>query len=302
MNSTATSIRVNIVDGGLQPLPPTSNVLVHVRQGATDTIPPQSIKGGAALLVNDLEFHDNFMDTYTVIAYADGYQQAGTFVAVKRDRENPITLMLVKGNATFRFQSWDDLKRDDLEAVGFLVCEGDEASARANYERVAREHPEVLASLLNLIAAMRGIKLGDASPLVYFKQILWDSTMAQDRFFGYVDPAIIPAVRAAADTGHFAEEKGCAEFHPGATCSYKQIDYDVANVQLTFHEDDTKLIDGVKCVKIEPDIDYYKDLLAHGLGEVIPNKLKHQLTNPVVVYGLRYNAEGDEFDPGYAVA
>src|SRR5437763_116271 len=146
MNSTATSIRVNIVDGGLQPLPPTSNVLVHVRQGATDTIPPQSIKGGAALLVNDLEFHDNFMDTYTVIAYADGYQQAGTFVAVKRDRENPITLMLVKGNATFRFQSWDDLKRDDLEAVGFLVCEGDEASARANYERVAREHPEVLAS------------------------------------------------------------------------------------------------------------------------------------------------------------
>ena len=32
-----------------------------------------------------------------------------------------------------------------------------------------------------------------------------------------------PAVRAAAATGAFAEEKNCAQFHQGSTCSWKQI-------------------------------------------------------------------------------
>src|SRR5437899_4454175 len=84
---------------------------------------------------------------------------------------------------------------------------------------------------------MRGITLpGNTTPLDYFKRLLWDETMAQDRFFGYADPQFVTAVRAAAAAGHFAEEEDCASFHPGATCSYKQTDYDVANVQLTFHE------------------------------------------------------------------
>jgi hypothetical protein len=161
----------------------------------------------------------------------------------------------------------------------------------------------VLASLLNLASAMRGISLkGNTTPLQYFKSLLWDQTMGQDRFFGYADPALKAAVEAAADQGHFAPEEGCSAFHPGATCSYKQLDYDVANVQLTFHENDTATIGGINCIKIEPDIDYYKDLVAHGLGEVVPNSIHHQLTNPMVVYSLRANTEGAEFDPPYIVA
>jgi hypothetical protein len=63
-------------------------------------------------------------------------------------------------------------------------------------------------------------------------------------------------------------------------------------------------------VKIEPDIDYYKDVAAHGLLEVIPNWIdkklgKLGLIDPKVVYALRWMAtrrEGlPDFDPLYTV-
>ncbi len=41
---------------------------------------------------------------------------------------------------------------------------------------------------------------------------------------------------------------------------------------------------------VEPDIDYYQDLAAHAILEVIPNALTHSLTNPVEVYVLRWIA------------
>lgn len=40
----------------------------------------------------------------------------------------------------------------------------------------------------------------------------------------------------------------------GATSSWKQIQFGEANVQLTFHENDTATIDGVPCVMIEPEM------------------------------------------------
>ena len=46
----------------------------------------------------------------------------------------------------------------------------------------------------------------------------------------------------------------------------------------------------MKCVTLEPDIDYYRDLGAHTIFEVIPNALTHSLTNPVEVYVLRWVA------------
>ena len=88
----------------------------------------------------------------------------------------------------------------------------------------------------------------------------------------------------------FAPEPGTSLFHPGATRSYKQIEFGEANVQLTFHENDTNTIDGVDCVMVEPDIDYYRDPLSHTLLEVAVNKLTHGLTDPRQVYVLRWMA------------
>ena len=64
----------------------------------------------------------------------------------------------------------------------------------------------------------------------------------------------------------------------------------MANVQLTFHETNKDKRNGVDCVVIEPDIDLYKDLVAHGLLEVVPNLASGGKTDPRVVYSMRWMA------------
>jgi hypothetical protein len=130
--------------------------------------------------------------------------------------------------------------------------------------------------------------------------------MQQDRFFAWADSALIEQVRRAAQQGEFTPEIGSAIFHKGATCSFKQVQFGEANLQLTFHEGDKKLVDGKECIKVEPDIDYYKDVAAHALLEVLKNKVRGSLTDPCQVYVLRWiagrHAGVPEFDPPYTIA
>jgi hypothetical protein len=155
--------------------------------------------------------------------------------------------------------------------------------------------------------AMSQIALAQGTPLDYIKQVRWDAPYApaQDRFFGWCDVALIDQVKVAAAAGKFAVENAPGLFHPGATSSWKQIQFGEANVQLTFHENDKMVIGGVNCVMIEPDIDYYRDLGAHTIFEVIPNGLTHSLTEPSEVYVLRWiagqTAGIPEFAPMYTI-
>src|ERR1039458_7584275 len=75
--------------------------------------------------------------------------------------------------------------------------------------------------------------------------------------------------------------------------------------KLTFHEGDKKTINGLDCVMVEPDIDYYKDLAAHALLEVVTNKLTDSLTDPRQVYVLRWiagrHAGVPNFEPPYTL-
>src|SRR5262249_56179619 len=193
-------------------------------------------------------------------------------------------LLPKKSTIEFRDQDWKTLKQNDPDLSRLLSFDaGGEQKARDRYnERVDKEPPK-LACLLNLITAMRQIHLPVGTPFQYLKGIIWDE-MAQDRFFGYADKELIQQVKAAADQGEFAPELGASFFHPGATLSYKQVQFGEANVQLTFHEDDKKTIDGTECVRIEPDIDYFKDTAAHALLEVLANAISHGLTDPKQVY------------------
>jgi hypothetical protein len=54
---------------------------------------------------------------------------------------------------------------------------------------------------------------------------------------------------------------------------------------------------------VEPDIDYYKDPLAHAIIEVALNAVTHSLTDPRQVYVLRWmagrHAGVPNFDPPY---
>ena len=138
-----------------------------------------------------------------------------------------------------------------------------------------------MACFLNIGEAMSQIPLSQGTPLDYIKQLRWDAQYApaQDRFFAWCDVRLIDQVKIAADAGIFAVELNPGLLHPGATSSWKQIQFGEANVQLTFHENDTCVIDGVNCVMLEPDIDYYSDLGAHVILEVIPNTLTHTSPN-----------------------
>jgi hypothetical protein len=251
-------------------------------------------------------FHDGIGDYYAVCVSAKGYRDGGCFFKANPKVVAQPKVLLLGKDPTPKFDEWDPFVAGHPVAAAFLAAGQSEAEAREHYIDLGKTRPAALACLLNLVQAISEIDLDGKTPLSFFKQICWDNSMAQDRFFGYADPALIPAVRSAAEKGMFAEEKDCAKFHPGSTCSWKQTAFAVTNVQLTFHENDTKEVDGVKCVKVEPDIDLYKDLLAHGFCEVFPNTIDKKLTNPFDVYSMRWTVANDEggpeFDPGYELA
>ena len=254
-----------------------------------------------------LPYRDNLQDNCTVLASGDGYVDAGfTPVKLSLKAVAMVDLMLLEDKADFKFQTWDALKTSDAVISDFISVGSTDVGANAHYDNLRQTKPAALASLLNLATAMKTIQLPNKTPLDYFKEILWDESLAQDRFFAYADKSIVDQVRRAAMEGEFAPEPSPGLFHPDATSSFKQIQFGEANVQLTFHENDRKKIGGVDCIKVEPDIDYFKDLGAHTLLEVIPNSITHGLTDPKKVYVLRWiagrHAGVPEFAPPYIIA
>jgi hypothetical protein len=212
----------------------------------------------------DLPFLDNFGDNYTVIVWADGYKQAG-FVPVKLSDQflKIVDIMLIANNPGFSFA---DAKWEAVNSrYPFLGSDVEDAAGEARYNNLLEQSEGTLACLLNLGESMGQISLSQGTPLDYLKQLRWDAPFApaQDRFFAWCDVRLIDQVKNAAAAGKFAVENNPGLFHPGATSSWKQIEFGEANVQLTFHESERIVIDAVDCVMVEPDIDYFRDLGAH---------------------------------------
>lgn len=303
------SLMVSIFDGARQPFPSNVPALVRIIDGNQNEVVSQFVRSPSTLFRN-LPVFDNFGDNYTVVVSADGYQQAGfTPVHISRNTVQPVDLMLLPNNATFNFRDalWPALEQNHPELIQLLAHgAADGATAQQRYSDLLENRPLSLASFLNLTTAMSKIQLPAGTPLDYIKEIIWDGSFAQDRFFGYADKKLVDQVKLAAQQGEFAPEIDPQIFHAGATSSYKQIQFGEANVQLTFHEGDTRQIDGIDCVQVEPDIDYYKDLGAHFLLEVVVNALTGTLTNPRDVYVLRWiagrHAGVAEFNPPYIIA
>ncbi len=63
----------------------------------------------------------------------------------------------------------------------------------------------------------------------------------------------------------FVSEPNPCSFIRMRPSSYKHIQFCEADVQLTFRAGTTKVMDGVTCTGIGPNIDYFKDLVPmHG--------------------------------------
>jgi len=299
-------IRLMIYDGARQPFSEKHDVLLRVHNGqttdsVTKTLNMRAADEGVVLL--NVDFFDNFADNYTVVVSADDYRDAGFFpIKVSPKILADVNLMLVPKDPNFAFDPWDVLVASHPKIAQFLSLTPAAASAKENFAASVEGHPKETACLLNLATAMSQIFLANGTPLDYFRSIEW-ATLAQDRFFGYAIPDLVSEVKAAAAKKLFAPEIDPSFFHGDATSSFKEIRFGEANVQLTFHENDKKQIGDDLCIRVEPDIDYFKDLEAHALMEVLINAVTNSLTDPVQVYVLRWIAVKQagflEFDPPY---
>ena len=303
----AANLMVNVFDGTRKTIASSVKVLIRIIDGNQHEWYGNYLKGPSHYF-QDLPVFNNFGDNYTVIVWAKGYQQVGfTPIRIAQGTCQHIDLMILPVDGTFNFNNatWDALKGSN-PALYALLCLGteDEGSAKARYDTLREDQPATIASFLNITTAMSQAYLPEKTPLDYLKELIWEE-MQQDRFFVYADQALITQVERAAAQGQWTPEIGSAVFHPGATRSYKQVQFGEANIQLTFHEEDRKRIDGMDCVKVEPDMDYYKDLAAHTLLEVIPNALTGQKSDPRTIYVLRWiagrHAGVPEFDPPYTI-
>jgi hypothetical protein len=327
------NIILNVYDGKRQLLDKSVKWSAQVSDGrdlsSRKTLLFADLHGGSQAF--NVPFFDNFADNYTIIVNADGFQDGAWYPVTVNDRV-PVTvdILLLPKNGAFHFDgaSWDKLSLARPNVAKMIrACSPSPEAAGAMYTQGFEGRPKSIACFLNLVTAMADMQLPSGkSPLDYYWNVCWpegdpstagwtqqfDNVMKQDRIFCYVDQAILPDVQAAARQGAFSKELDPDLWgHSGATESYKQVQFDVANVQLTFHGRDTATFQDenhnpVQCLKIEPDIDYYKDLGAHGLLEVIPNTVTHGLTDPMVVYMLRWmaarrEAHLPEFNPLYTV-
>jgi hypothetical protein len=306
------AITVNIFSGARTPLPAGTRVLLTLRDGNQNTVslPNNGYFKVPTINVEERPFFDNFGDNYSVVAWAKGYSQAG-FTPVKANPQAPaiVDIMLLRKDATFNFRDarWDSLKQNHPDYAALLTAgAASDAAAEDRYTQLMEKQPAVLACFFNLVTAMSQVFLPIGTPLDYIRELIWDDSeqqgMKPDRFFAWADRKLIDQVIQAGPK-QFAPEVGTALFHSGATRSWKQVRFGEANVQLTFHEGQTQKINGVDCVVVEPDIDYYKDPLAHAIIEVALNAVTHSLTNPRQVYVLRWmagrHAGVPNFDPPY---
>jgi len=298
-------VTVNVFNGTRNAMPQGTQILLTVRDGAQNQLFRDDVNGPSVQL--ELPFHNNFADAYSIVAFTDGYEQAGFQpVAIGPNAPCQLDLMLLPKDGAFHFAGarWTDIiaQKPLLGQIFAASVTGDAGGA---YAQLMEGYPDRLACLLNITTAMQQISLPQNSPLDYFKAFDLDA-LAPDRIFGYADAQLVDQVRLAAQHGEFDIQPAIdLTLHKGATSSFKQNQFGEANVQLTFHENKRQTIGGVDCVYVEPDIDYFKDPAAHLLLAAIPNKLTGNVSNPRVVYVLRWiagrHAGVPNFDPLYTI-
>jgi len=303
---------VNVFDGTRQLYSDRSQLLITIIDG-NQHVQHRDFHGESSVFFTGLPLFNNFGDNYTFLASADGYKDTGySPVKLAPNVDQIVDLMLLPKSNELNFANatWTELdnSRPKLKSLLANGAASDEEAANRYSGIMEDQGGEILACLLNITTAMQQIPLPQQTPFDYIKRVIWDRDgafhVAQDRFFAWADPKLIDQIKLAKQQQppEFAD----APFilHPGATSSYKQIQFGEANVQFTFHGNDRLEVDGVNCVMVEPDIDYFKDTLNHLVMEVLVNAFG-SLTDPRTVYVLRWiagrRAGIPEFDPLYTI-
>jgi hypothetical protein len=309
--TTLGRMMVNVFDGTRKAYSdPKPQLLISIIDGNQHVLSRDFHENSSTFFTN-LPVVGNFTDNCSVLASAKGYKDAG-FAPVKiiANTVQIVNLMLLPSSNELNFgaATWEILGAKRPTTRSILGADlNDSAAAASRYGDLKEvQRGEVLACLLNILTAAEQAFLPQGTPLCYLKALIFDregdSAMARDRFFGWADPNIIQQLEASKAQGLFTNAPSI--LHKGATRSYKQTQFGEANLQLTFHEHDHKTIGGLDCIKIEFDIDYFRDAGAHLLLEVAVNALG-SVTDPRAVFALRWmvgaRAGIPEFDPLYTI-
>lgn len=300
-------IALRVFDGARQPLADGRRYLVRILDGSQRQLLARDFS--TPEMAFEVPVHDNLDDRYTVLVSASEARDAGFYpIVVTRDARVPLDLMLIPKPHAFDFgeADWDQVQDEWPSAFRALAFGVSDSAARTRYDALLGT-PLSAAALWNIITTMRDVQLPQGTPLDYLREVIWDGELAPggDRFFAFADARLIDQVELAHRQGAFEPEPNPGLFHAGATRSFKHVAFGEANLQLTFHEGTTKKVDGETWVRLEPDIDYYKDVLAHALLEVLPHKLGGPKTDPAIVYVLRWiagrHAGVPEFEPPFTL-
>ncbi|MBS1808671.1 MAG: hypothetical protein JST84_10810 [Acidobacteria bacterium] len=302
-------IKLSLFSSTRQSISPDFKSLVTVSNGLHQLVHREFHTGQPPVF--EVDFFDNFGDDYTVLVAAKKHHDAGFFpvkVALGLTQQVDLMLLPKKNRYNFSEATWEKLKLADPALVQIFVRgAASETEARGFYEELldgTDRQQDAIATLHNITTALHAVELPVGKPLDYFKQLIWEGQPPQrDRFFAFADEMLVEQIKQARAHGTWVNAP--AVTHPGATSAFKQVQFGEANVELAFHEQDRRDIDGVSCVKIEADIDYFKDPLAHFLLELIPNAITHNQTDPKIVYLLRWiagrHAGVPEFNPPYTL-
>jgi hypothetical protein len=309
------SLRVRIFDGHRVPFANPKNIFIRIIDG-NQTEHMARAFNASDLTFTDLPLFDNFGDNYTVLVSKSGHVNAGFHpVTLSAAVTEVLDLMLIPQPCQFDFTTTAFAALQQTRPQFCTIMSGIETSAAARFDALLDNDPandfltgRQAADILNIMTAMSDINLRVGKALDYLKAVIWDGEhgLKADRFFAWADPKLLDQVMLGKEEGHFDREPNPKFFHPGATDSFKENRFGEANVQLTFHGDDRRDVNGLTCVMVEPDIDYFRDLGSHGLLEVLPGFFPDRMTDPRIVYLLRWMAGRRtsgiaEFDPPYAL-
>lgn len=300
MPRSTASLMVNLFDGARQPLAGPQRVLIRLINGSGRIVSAR-YHHGPSVYFNGVPCHGDFRDNYRIVVTAPGCLSTGIpSIRLEPGRLTTLDFMVLPRNGSFQFRAamWDRLAATRVRWLELLD--------RRPYEELLEQQPAAFAGLLNLMTALEQTPLGAGKALDYIVEVAWDRPPAPDRIFAWARTDLLAEVTRAAQTGLFAPELLPAVFHPGATASFKETRLEAANLQLTFHEGRREVKRGLNCVMVEADMDYFPDVAAHALLEVLPNTLLGRKTDPKVIYMLRWMAtrrQGlPEFDPPYVIA